>query len=75
MKTHRSQARAVAFAQWQHSQRRDASPIDHTDEIEMLERALDEPWPYTPAGVHVMRTRLLILKAQASLLPLPAAAE
>ena len=58
--------------------RRKASPIDHSDEIAMLERALASPLPFTLAGIETMQQRLLLLKdeqllllkAAAGLLPL-----
>lgn len=71
-----ARARAIAFAQWQHEQRRDASPIDHSDEIADLEHVLaGDLSPYSPIGIRTMRDRVLFLKAQAGLLPLRAAAE
>jgi len=75
MSARRARARATALAQWQHEQRRDASPIDHSDEIEMLERAIaiHEHMPWTPEGIRTLRQRLTILKAEAGLLPLRAA--
>lgn len=71
-----ARTRAIAFAQWQHEERRDASPIDHADEIETLERALSiNRFCYSKAAIRTMRDRLTILKAQAGLLPLSSANE
>ena len=59
MRTHRSQARETAYAQWGHDQRRGQSSMDHTDEIEMLDRALKgDLSPYSPQGLLTMSTRL-----------------
>ena len=44
--------------------RRKASPIDHSDEIAGLERALANPGPYSAAGLQTMRLRLIILKEE-----------
>ena len=44
---------------------RKASPSDHSDEIEMLSKALrGDLSDYTPAGVRTMRARLEILIEQ-----------
>jgi len=60
----------AAYAQWQHDQRRGASPMDHSGEIPMLERALAGPMSaYSAAGWRCMQARLAILKAEAGLLP------
>jgi len=48
---------------------RKASPADHSDEIEMLTRALLNPTPYTSVGLRNMKQRLLLLKAAAGLIP------
>lgn len=64
-------AREMAYAQWQHDQRRGASPMDHSGEIPMLERALAGPLSaYSAAGWRCMKARLVILKAEAGFLPL-----
>jgi hypothetical protein len=69
----------MAYAQWQHDQRRGASPMDHSGEIPMLERWLEtygiNPYDGAPyedgevPAVDNMRQRVLILKAEAGLLP------
>jgi hypothetical protein len=79
MRAQRSRARETAYAQWQHDQRRGASPMDHSGEIEMLERWLATAGinPYDGApyedgevpAVDNMRQRVLILKAEAGFLP------
>jgi hypothetical protein len=38
MRTHRSQARETAYAQWSHEQRRDALPPHAGDDIEKVQR-------------------------------------
>lgn len=67
---------AFDAAQQRNDAWRTASSADHSDEIEMLERALcGDLSGCTPRGVRVMRDRLLFLKASYGLLPLRAAAE